>query len=418
MNKNARELKAVQLELQNISTEVKSLKDDAEKADRTLSDEDMVKVDELFAKKATLDEQKSAIEDRISVENDINELGKNIAVKEDEADRAAQAQATKSIGEQFVESKAYKLAAMDEGSAALKSISGVKIKATLKESEGGAGLLVPQYQPGVLPKLFQRLTIADLLASGSTTSPTITYMKESVANLSAISTVAEGGLKPEVELAYEQASAQVKKIAGLLPVTDEMLEDAQALSSYINGRLTLGVKIKEEQQLLNGAASGSELSGILHNVPAENKELHATALKKQNAADNVFAAMTKVRSFFIEPDGIVMNPEDWAVLRLAKDEQGNYIGGSPFSNTGSNPGDSLFGLPVVVTTAISAGTALVGAFQSAAQIFRRSGLTVETTNSHGENFAHNITAIRAEERLALAIYRPEGFATVKVTATS
>jgi HK97 family phage major capsid protein len=417
MNKNQRELKAVQAELSKIAVEAKSLNDLSNKEDRSLTDEETAQVDALFAKRSTLDEQKSAIEDRIAVENEINELGKNIAVKEDEVDRAAKAQSEKSVGEQFVESKGYKLASMERNTTALKSLSGVEIKATLTETTG-AGLLVPQYQPGVLPKLFQRLTIADLLASGSTTSPTITYMKETLANLSAITTVAEGGTKPEIELEYAQASAQVKKIAGFLPVTDEMLEDAQALSSYINGRLTLGVKIAEENQLLNGAASGSEMSGILHNIPSGNKELHATGLTRQNAADNIFAAMTKIRTFFIEPDGIVMNPNDWATLRLAKDANGNYVAGTPFSNTGSNPGDSLFGMPVVVTTAVAEGSALVGAFQSCAQVFRRSGLTVETTNSHAEFFKTNLTAIRAEERLALAIYRPEGFATVKVAATS
>jgi HK97 family phage major capsid protein len=68
---------------------------------------------------------------------------------------------------------------------------------------------------------------------------------------------------------------------------------------------------------------------------------------------------------------------------------------------------------LVVTNAIGAGTALVGSFGQAAQVFRRSGLSVEASNSHASYFASNITAIRAEERLALAVYRPSAF--VKVT---
>jgi HK97 family phage major capsid protein len=58
------------------------------------------------------------------------------------------------------------------------------------------------------------------------------------------------------------------------------------------------------------------------------------------------------------------------------------------------------------------GTALIGAFKQGGQIFRRSGLTVEASNSHSTFFQENQTAIRAEERLALAVYRPGAFGTV------
>jgi HK97 family phage major capsid protein len=414
VNKNQRELKAVNEQLKAIGVEAKSLQDTANTEDRVLTDEEKSRVDDLFSKRDTLTEQKARIEDSISVEQEINELGKTIAVKEETQAQEAVAEQSKSIGEQFVESKAYKLAAMQGGSA-LKSIDSVEVKATLTEGGGGAGLITPQYQPGVLPKLFQRLTIADLLASGTTTSPTVTYMVESVANGSAVSTVAEGGEKPEVELAYEQKSVSVKKIAGVLPVTDEMLEDATQLSSYINSRLTLFVKQREETELLSGAGTGTHLKGILPQIPSENKEVANLGYYK---ADAIFSALTTVRNHFIEPDGIVIHPHDWAVIRLAKDGQKNYIGGSPFSNTGSNPGESLFGVPVVVTTAMTEGTALVGAFQTCAQIFRRSGLTVETSNSHANFFRENLTAIRAEERLALAVYRPEGFATTLMSSGS
>jgi HK97 family phage major capsid protein len=80
-------------------------------------------------------------------------------------------------------------------------------------------------------------------------------------------------------------------------------------------------------------------------------------------------------------------------------------------------GETLWGKRVVVTEAMDAGTALVGAFGTAAQVFRRGGLTVEASNSHSDYFRKNLTAVRAEERLALAVYRPQAFATADVTAT-
>jgi HK97 family phage major capsid protein len=415
MNKNQRELKAVDAELSKVALEAKSIGDNAKKEDRELTEDENSQVEALITKSETLKGKKAEIQSNIAVEDKITELGRDIASEQDETEAKAAQVESKSIGEQFVESKAYRLAATTQR---LHAVDPVEVKTTLTEAGGGAGLIVPQYEQGVLPKLFQRLTVADLIASGTTTSPTITYMRETEADGSAVTTVAEGGEKPEAKLAYDQVSVTVKKIAGFLPVTDEMLEDAAQLSSYINGRLSLFVKIAEEYQLLNGDNSGSHLNGILHQIPSENKAIENEDVEMPNAADHIFAAITKIRSKFIEPDGIVMNPDDWATLRLVKDKNGNYIAGTPFSNTGSNPGDSLFSKPVVVTQAVAAGSPLVGAFQSQAQVFRRSGLTVETSNSHAEFFRENLVGVRAEERLALAVYRPEAFATAVTVSAS
>lgn len=55
--------------------------------------------------------------------------------------------------------------------------------------------------------------------------------------------------------------------------------------------------------------------------------------------------------------------------------------------------------------AIGVDKALVGAFDLAAQIFDRQDATVEVSTEDQDNFVKNKVTIRAEERLALAIYR-------------
>jgi HK97 family phage major capsid protein len=133
-------------------------------------------------------------------------------------------------------------------------------------------------------------------------------------------------------------------------------------------------------------------------------------------------------SAFVEPDWIVIvNPTDWEAIRLAKDTANQYYGGGPFqgpySGTGRNfdasnqistATDSLWNKLVYVTGALGAGTAIVGS-SSSAQVFRRGGISVEATNSHNDYFQRNLVAIRAEERLALAVYRPNGFVEVRIT---
>jgi HK97 family phage major capsid protein len=144
-----------------------------------------------------------------------------------------------------------------------------------------------------------------------------------------------------------------------------------------------------------------------------------------NRAETLFKAMNGVRgSAFVEPGWIALNPADYEAIRLSKDTTNQYFGGGPFlgsygngqsvSASGQATGsvDTLWGKQVRVTSALGAGTALVGTPQ-AAQVWSRGGLSVEATNSHASNFTLDLTAIRAERRLALTVFRPGAFVEVR-----
>jgi len=240
--------------------------------------------------------------------------------------------------------------------------------------------------------------------------------------------VAEAGTKPESTLGLTVTDEPIKKIATILPISEEMVQDAPAIQSYINGRLTLFVKIEEERQLFRGTSGGNEVQGIL---TSRNVPVFAGAGTDDKAAQ-IFKAMNGMRgSAFVEPDWIVMHPTDWQTIRLLKDgaggTAGQYFGGGPFFGpyggpqgpAGANgqvqgPQDSLWNKPVYVTAALGgAGTALVGT-TAGAQVWRRGGMSVEATNSHSTYFALNLLAIRAEERLGLAVYRPGAYVEVRL----
>ena len=105
-------------------------------------------------------------------------------------------------------------------------------------------------------------------------------------------------------------------------------------------------------------------------------------------------------------DAIVINPSDWYSLRVAKDGENRYYGGGFF---GAQNIPNLWGIPVCVSSAVSAGTVVVGAFKACASVVNNGGVRVETTNSDQDDFIKNLMTIRAEERLALAVRRPKGF---------
>ena len=66
----------------------------------------------------------------------------------------------------------------------------------------------------------------------------------------------------------------------------------------------------------------------------------------------------------------------------------------------------LWGLPIVETKGIAAGTFLVGAFRQAATLYDRWQPTVQVSTEHADFFTRNLVAILAEERIALAVKKP------------
>ncbi len=68
----------------------------------------------------------------------------------------------------------------------------------------------------------------------------------------------------------------------------------------------------------------------------------------------------------------------------------------------------LWRLQVVQTQAITVDKFLTGAFKMGAQVFDRWQASIET-GYENDDFTKNMVTILAEERLAMAIYRPEAF---------
>ena len=163
------------------------------------------------------------------------------------------------------------------------------------------------------------------------------------------------------------------------------------------------------------------MQGILQRTGLATAVVTVTPLTAVKALEGIFNQITALRSSsFVEPDAVVIHPTDWQTIRLGKDTANQYYGGGPFTGAYGNSGPSnvseLWGLKTVVTTAIAQGTALVGGFQECGQVFRRQGITLEMTNSNVDDFVNNLITLRAEERLALAVYRPAGFGKVTLTA--
>jgi HK97 family phage major capsid protein len=403
-------------EVEKSLAEAEAITEQAAKAARSVTPEEKKRIEDLISDATDKKNRVQEIEENEKLEQSIRQMRGPINEAAQEAPSGA-----KSVGDAFVKSDAYQSLASGFKSGAMTGrwTSGpveIPFDAKATVTSTASPIVQPDVQGGMLEYLHRRLTVADLLASGSTDSSTVRYLRE-ITNTNNAAFVNEGADKPESEIVFDQVDEPVRKVATFLPVSDEMLEDVAQLRSYLDGRLRLFVQHAEEASLLNGNGTAPNLRGILQRsgIQTGTRAALQTASGAANPtpADAIFQAIVNVQqNALIEPDGIVIHPTNWAAIRLMKDGNDQYFGGGPLQGQYGNGGivqNSLWGLPVVVTSAIAQNTALVGAFRTAAQVYRRNNLTVEASNSHADFFQKNLTAIRAEQRLALAVYRPNAF---------
>lgn len=279
------------------------------------------------------------------------------------------------------------------------SIGGLKTLST------SADLLpLEDRRAGIVGSAQEERTVADLMLQGTTTAQKITYFVETTFTNSAAETD-EAAAKPESAIDFTLREDNVRKIATWVPVTDEMMEDVPTFESYLRGRLGFMVKQREELQLLRGAGTGVTILGLYNRTGVQTETGYG-----KSTIDSILSAITKVQAnAFIEPTAMVIHPLDWYDVRTSKDTTGNYLLGPATQDpNAARP----WGLQVRVTTNAIQNTALVGAFNQA-QIFRRSGIVIKITDSHEDYFVYNKLAVVAEERLALAVYRPDAFCKVE-----
>mgnify|MGYP003608452016 FL=1 len=335
----------------------------------------------------------------------MNELAAQVQELEQKAARRGEdkPQEIKSLGQQFVDDKF-------EG---IKSAGGrgrfsMEVKATINSATtnaaGSAGALIePTRLAGIIAPPDQKLTIRDLLLQGQMDGNALQYVKETGFTNNA-ATVAELAKKPESDIKFDMVDTSAKVIAHYMKASRQILDDASQLRSYIDGRLRYGLKLVEERQLLNGDGTGQNLHGIIpqasvYAVPTGAATTLATGL------DTFRFAMLQAVLAEYPASGFVLNPVDWANIETLKDTSGQYLIGNPQGT--ATP--TVWSLPVVQTQAIAQGKFLTGAFNLGAQIFDRWQSRVEIATENEDDFVKNLVTILCEERLALAVYRPESF---------
>lgn len=255
-------------------------------------------------------------------------------------------------------------------------------------------LYPPVWIPQRTPRVF------DLVGKGATNSDTIKYAKE-VTHTSAAAETARGVAYSEATYDWDQVTISVADIGHFATLHRDNLADQAQLDTAIRSLLGADLMRKVDDLIVNG--TGGDIEGILQTATIGS----VARTTDEPILDLLHRAITNIRlNLFDDPDYIVMHPTDIHSATIEKaTDSGVYQLGMPGSATPM----TIWGYPVVSSTVLSQGTALVGNFGLGAMLWLRSGLTVRVSDSHSDYFTKRLVAVLAEFRGAFAAWQPKAF---------
>lgn len=315
--------------------------------------------------------------------------------KVEKADKEVEEKAMpRTLGENFVEA----IKNQQIGKKFDLNVPAFKAATDTQTSPAGAVDFATTFDKTVVEAARVPLVVRDLFGAENISGSTLVYLVEG-AMQGAPAVTAEGAKKPQIHFADPTPkTVSLAKVACHIRESDEYIHDYPFLASAINGRLLYELGLVEQNKLVTDllATSGIQTGTIAANATVTD------------VADAILqAAMDVQNSSGFAADAIVLNPADWYALRVGKASgTGQYFGGGYF---GAQDVPNLWGIPVCVTPAVTAGTIVVGAYKTCASVVQNGGVSVEAVNTNEDDFVKNLMTIRAEERLALAVRRPAGF---------
>lgn len=337
---------------------------------------------------------------------------------------------TKTLGQRFVESKAFAgrrdSGRMDEAF----DVNDVEITAEYKDLHSGSigvtqhpGFGTVHRAPMVqAPMLTWR--VRDLFPQMSTNSVMIEYIEEQgfvqpgdlaagpVPEREGTAPNDTFGLKPRSNIRFDLKTTPIRTLAHWIPASRNVLDDEPQLRGIVDTRLLYGLRLVEDEEILLGDGTGNHLLGIFNTPGIQLFPGGAyTPPTNESKVDAIRRAATRVMLAQYDPTGIVVHPYDWEEMELTKDTQGRYlVSGSVVVGAEKR----LWQMPVVATPACPQGSALVGAFGLGAQVFDRMQSNIRTADQHEDFFVRNAIVVLAEQRLGLAVYRPASMVRVSL----
>lgn len=267
-----------------------------------------------------------------------------------------------------------------------------------------AGGVAPQFTSIVGPG-HDEFHARDVIPVFPTISDVIKFIEFTVDPTKGYGYVAEGGQKPDLGYISTVKSAIVQKIAGLLDVSDEMLDDIVGFRSWIAYELPKAYLDFEDYQMFKGIGGQDAILGLWEQADFQTLPL-GTVTQASNIIDKTMAGITEIRMLKRATSAVFVSPVEWMEILINKGTEDMYTYPIVLRADGVM---TIGGIPIYWSNVFEEGEGLVGDFARGAGIFQRKGMEIAYSSEHKDNFGKNIITIRLEGRVALVIRFPEAF---------
>jgi len=272
----------------------------------------------------------------------------------------------------------------------------VEIKAVVGDVAGSGNDLYnvePQRDSRLANNPMRRLSVFDVLPRLQVSSNSFQYNAlDQYTNAAAYQTQ-EGAEKAQGNLPTELVTAPIVTIAHYIKLSEQVLDDAPALTQQVSTLLRYGVLAKASAEIIAGATVG-KIQGLAtqatqHQVPG------TMAL-----ADAIGSAATALDVEGWNADTVIIHPNDLFAIRSERTTDEGYVASGW---VGGNE-QTIWGLRAVSDPSVTEGEPLV-LDSSQVAILDRMDARVEFGRS-GDDMINNLVTALAEARLGLAVFSP------------
>jgi HK97 family phage major capsid protein len=271
-------------------------------------------------------------------------------------------------------------------------------KAIMTISSATTGLVtnVSQNNRGIieLPNRFNH--VRDFVQQGTMTGSSFPYMYESAAMVGAPATVAEGALKPEVEVRLTEALAPAEYIAGWTNMSTKLLDDVAGMNTFLRNRLQNALLEAEDTQLISGTGVSPQLKGI----GTAGNFTAATDLAAVDDMLQILGGIGQLAGYNRRANAILLSVADYFRL-IGTQTETNGLKVVDVTGTGQF---TFMGIPVAFTPAIATGTYYVADLQNGALLLFREAPSIIFAYEDSDNIRRNAVTVRIEERVAFPVF--------------
>lgn len=293
---------------------------------------------------------------------------------------------TRSWGDLFVESDAFSNY-NGAGSSARVEVPGLFEQRAAITSALPAPWVTPPYVYS--PASYNESTpLLDVIGHVTTSSNAVEWIQWGPNPMGAATVVPEGELKPEATITPVAHADSLDTYAHWKGITRQALEDIPQIRSIVESRLRAGLYRALENAAVAALAADTTIPDVT------DPDL-LTGLR--------IGMGTVQANGYGQPNAVLLNPADWAALDVSV---------AVMSNSAATSQAGFWGLRPIALPDIPRGTAYVGDFSTAVQMFDKGSASVFMSDSHADNFVRNILLVLAEMRALVTI--PDPFAAAKV----